>query len=368
MTEDNVSVPIATEEARDRLTDRQLLDFESERKLFLDWLNNFGKNPQKANGYGVYTVRDTMYRSDRFYRWMWSEEGKYTLNLTIDHANEYMKHQARREVSADAKASTQRAVKRLYKWLHAERNLPEWDPEITYSNSSLNHPKDFLTREERGEIREAAMEYGAIPGYNDLDPDERDRWRIHLSQRFEIPKKDVMPEHWDRANGWKIPTIVWTSLDAGLRPVEVGRFSTDWLNLHNQRLLIPKEDSSKNTENWIVPIRERTTKALKQWVAERKLYDSYDGEDRLWLTREGTPYSASSLRYMMRRLFDIAGIPKENRTVSWYSIRHSTGTYMTREEDLKAAMSQLRHKSPMTTMRYDQAPEGDRRKALDRMD
>lgn len=53
--------------------------------------------------------------------------------------------------------------------------------------------------------------------------------------------------------------------------------------------------------------------------------------------------------------------------MSWYTIRHSVGTYMAREEDLAAAASQLRHKSPETTMKYDQAPVDDRRDALDRM-
>jgi integrase len=53
--------------------------------------------------------------------------------------------------------------------------------------------------------------------------------------------------------------------------------------------------------------------------------------------------------------------------MSWYSIRHSVGTWMTREEDLAAAQAQLRHKRPETTMKYDSAPPDDRRDALDRM-
>ena len=53
--------------------------------------------------------------------------------------------------------------------------------------------------------------------------------------------------------------------------------------------------------------------------------------------------------------------------MSWYTIRHSVGTHMTREEDLAAAQAQLRHQSPETTMKYDQTPVEDRRDALDRM-
>lgn len=54
--------------------------------------------------------------------------------------------------------------------------------------------------------------------------------------------------------------------------------------------------------------------------------------------------------------------------MSWYAIRHSVETYMTREEDLAAAQAQLRHKSEQTTMKYDQTPVEDRKDALNRMD
>lgn len=94
------------------------------------------------------------------------------------------------------------------------------------------------------------------------------------------------------------------------------------------------------------------------------MYDKYDNTERLWLTRHRNPYSASSLRYLLDSLCEIGNI---DRDLSWYAIRHSTGTYMAREEDLAAARSQLRHRRVETTMKYDQAPVEDRRDALDRM-
>lgn len=69
----------------------------------------------------------------------------------------------------------------------------------------------------------------------------------------------------------------------------------------------------------------------------------------------------------MHRLCDIAEIDPEHRQMSWYTIRHSVGTNLTREEGLAAAQAQLHHKSPMTTMKYDQAPVEDRINALERM-
>jgi site-specific recombinase XerD len=132
-------------------------------------------------------------------------------------------------------------------------------------------------------------------------------------------------------------------------------------------LRIPKEESSKNQENWVVGITERTTEALNRWLTERALYDQYDNTNALWLTRQGNPYGSQSLGYVLSKLCELAKIPTENRKLSWYAIRHSVGTYMTREEDLAAAQAQLRHKSPETTMRYDQTPVEDRRDALGKM-
>ena len=174
-------------------------------------------------------------------------------------------------------------------------------------------------------------------------------------------------QDWERANGWKIPSLVWTSLDAGLRPIEVGRATVNWVDTENAVLRIPKDESTKNRENWIVGVTDRTATALKRWLKERELHDPYPTTDTLWLTREGNPYTSQSLIYVLKRLCGIAGIATENRKMSWYAIRHSVGTYMTREEDLAAAQAQLRHKSPETTMRYDQTPVEDRRDALDRM-
>nr|WP_233204265.1 tyrosine-type recombinase/integrase [Halegenticoccus soli] len=132
-------------------------------------------------------------------------------------------------------------------------------------------------------------------------------------------------------------------------------------------LRIPKEQSSKNVGNWIVGMQQRTVDILERWLNQRAAYEKYEDTDRLWLTRQANPYQTASLRYVLHRLCELADISTENRQMSWYAIRHSTGTYMTREEDLAAAQTQLRHHSPETTMKYDQTPVEDRRNALDRM-
>ena len=140
-----------------------------------------------------------------------------------------------------------------------------------------------------------------------------------------------------------------------------------WVDAENAVLRIPKEESSKNVGNWTVSLRQQTANALDAWLTEREQYEIYDERDELWLTREGNPYGTSALRHVLKRLFDISGIEAQNRQISWYMIRHSVGTYMTRQEGLAAAQAQLRHRSETTTMRYDQVPVEERRDALNKM-
>lgn len=278
-----------------------------------------------------------------------------------------MKELAYSEESNTHKSNTQKSIKRFFKWRAHERGGDIWEADQSFSTATTTNPRDFLTEEERKQVREAALQYGTIPAYGNLSPEERDRWKAHLAQRFGKSKAEVSPDDWEKANGWKYTSMTWVSLDAGLRPIEVKRAKISWVDIENQILRIPKSESSKNTQNWIVGLTERTANALSRWVDEREMYTQYEGTDALWLTREGNPYQTSSLRNLLRRLCDVAGIPTENRKMSWYSIRHSVGTYMTREEDLAAAQAQLRHKSEQTTMKYDQTPVEDRRDALDRM-
>lgn len=357
---------VTTEKSRGLLNERQLFDYKEHRKQFIQWLMVFGKNPAHAEGYSRDTIDKTAYRTDNLFRWVWEQEG-YTLNVSHDLADAFMRELAYSDYSNTHKANTQKSIKRYYKWLSHERGGELWEPVQTFSSAGSNQPRDYLTVEERKLIREAALEYGSIPSYKSVTPGERDQWKAYLAQRYDKPKSEITPKDWKKANGWKYTTITWASLDAGLRPVEVERARVSWVDTENGVLRIPESDSSKNRDNWVVGLTDRTSKALARWLEERKLYERYEGTDALWLTRQGNPYQSTSLRRLLINLCEIAGIPTENRRMSWYCIRHSVGTYMTREEDLAAAQAQLRHKSELTTMKYDNVPVEARKQALDRM-
>ncbi|SDJ90919.1 Site-specific recombinase XerD [Halovenus aranensis] len=359
--------PIVTEPSESYLNKRQLVDYRAERENCLEWLLTFGKNPERAEGYAEGTVKPRCYRMDRFYRFVWDHEGGYTANITHEHADDWLGHLAQRDVSNTHKNNCLKSLQMLLKWRRHQHGLAEWEPSFRFSKEKSSQPRDYLTMEERSAIRDAALEYGSVPSYHNQSPAERERWKRYLAQRFEKPKSEVTPTDWGRANGWKIPSLVWVCLDAGLRPTEVERAVTSWADTENCVLRIPKEDSAKNVDNWIVGLRDRTATFLERWLEERETYGKYDDTETLWMTRQGNPYGTHSLRYLLHQLCDIADIDREDRQMSWYAVRHSVGTYMTREEDLAAAQAQLRHKSPETTMKYDQAPVEDRQDALDRM-
>lgn len=84
------SIKIVPADNRDRLSEKQVVDYHSYREAFLKWLLHVGKNPEKGIGYSPYTVYESGYRSAAFDRWVWDRHDKYRLPPDADDADEYM--------------------------------------------------------------------------------------------------------------------------------------------------------------------------------------------------------------------------------------------------------------------------------------
>jgi len=361
-------VPLVTDPSWEQLNERQRVDYKEHRRKLLTWLRDLGKNPQKGEGYAEDTIYNRGYRLDAFYRWVWNNDGGYTTAITTDHADQYCRKLLSDDVSDNHRSNTQKALKSLFKWQEYTRNGDGWEPQIELTGSPPSRqPRDYFERDERQALREACVEFGTVPSYRGLTAEQRDQWKRHLSQRFGIPINEVGPDTFDRANGWKIPSLVQTSLDTGLRPKEVSRARVQWVDTDNNALRIPPEDATKGNDAWTVALRSQTTQSLERWIRERQCYPKYEGSDHLWLTREANPYQSTSLNRLLERLCEQAGIDTEHRQLTWYAIRHSVGTHMTDERDLEAARVQLRHQSRTTTMKYDGVSKEDRRDALEKM-
>ena len=373
VTECIQSIPLLYEPTRKRLDERQQVDYASHRRKWIRWSLTLGKDPQHGEGYAQSTVRVRANVVDNFFRWVWDNRG-YTTQITHDDGDAYLRELAFNDHSQEHKLNALKSLQMLFSWLHRERGYDGWEPEMSFTQPARRDATgDAFDQQEQRRLREAALEYGSIPHYSAVDPDERDEWKAYLARRYDKPKEAVGLADWERANGWKYPSLVWTSLDAALRPVEVANAKTSWLELDRRRLVIPKEDDVKAKQSdqrrkWTVALTERTTEALRRWLEQRSCYQKYDDSDKLWLTRFGNPYESSSLKKLVAKLCEIADIDTSNRSVSWYSIRRGIVTEMVEESDLSTAAEQVRHVDIRSTARYDQVSDERRRDVLERME
>lgn len=348
-------IVLVTENAQKYLNPKEEIAYREFRRGLAEWMLGLGKNPEKAEGYSYSTVENRMNRIDLFYRFVWEREGRYVQELTTDHADEWMRWLATQEFKESTKCTYQKSAHTLFKWKRWERGSDvEWEPVIEYSDPSTNYqPRDYLTRQDRRKLREAAMSYGSIPHYNGLSPEERARWKTHLAQRLQKPKEEVSRQDFMQANSFKYTSMIYTALDAGLRPCEIERSTVRWVDTENQVLRIPREEASKSRENWIVALKPETASILERWLEERDTIEKYDGREAVWLTKYGNPYNKDSFRTVFRKLASEAGLDLENRDLTPYSIRHSTATFVAEEEGLAVAAAQCRHKSKRTTEKYE---------------
>ncbi len=258
LTTEVKGISLITEQAREVLNQRQLIDYRDHREKLIRWMLNLGKDPSSAEGYAYHTARRRADDCDKFYRWKWSEGG-YTTEVTHDDADAYMRELVYGDRSASYKTNIQKTLKMLFRWRSWEYDEDRWEPELSISDSrGATQPRDFLSREERQQIREVALEYGSVPHYNSLSPTDRDKWKRYLARRFRKPMSEIAKSDFERANGFKIPSLVWTSLDAGLRPIEVKRAQVQWVDTDNAVLRVPADQAAKNNEHWTVSLQQRT--------------------------------------------------------------------------------------------------------------
>lgn len=357
------NLPLTTRNDAEYLNDKQLETWEVTRRGFAKWLLERGKKPKGFKGYSEYTARDTLYRTDQFARYVWEKTG-FTLEFSHQQADDYMEAVLKDDDSGDEHAAgTLKALKRLMRYQQSnDDELPDWECpwEVSTTQEKKRSISDVFSESEIEKLYAASLTYNDIPAYNDLSPEDRSDWKAYIAQALQKPKAEVEPGDWSRIDNWKIPSLVKVGIDAAFRPVEVQRSSTEWLDLEEQRLIIPAEDASKSDSSWRVGLGDMATRALRNWLEQRDTMSKYDDTDAIWLTREGNPYSSSSLRYLVLNLCEQAGIDPANRSVSWYSIRHATGSYLSKEGTIEQAREQLRHQSMETTRKYSHSTSKER--------
>lgn len=341
-----------TADALGDLTPKAERDYREFKQDYLNWLAAMGKNPHRRRGYADTTLEQISIKTDQIFRWLWDTEGHYTLQFGPEEADALMKEYALYDYSDANLLNFEKCIKRYFNYLNFEKGKDyEWECEVQLSEKQRTE-RDYLRRDEFAPLYHAALDHGSVPHPNQVTPEERDRIKAHLAQRFEKPKEDVTPEDFERANSYKIASLVGVTLDTGLRPIEVTRAVVTWVNLHDNTLDIPSDEATKSDNDWKCRLSDRTMRALRRWLDERKRYEKYEGTDALWLNRRGNTYESRTLNYLLDQLVEASSIEPAGRDLTWYSLRHGVATVWANEQGLQHAREQLRHEKVETTMRY----------------
>lgn len=343
---------------------------------FYDWMLEKGLNPARKKPLAPSTAGNYHNRIDQLYRFNIKMINPSDLTvITHDQADQIIKWLDEDQIcrrrdgdiyEEDAKRKFANTLDKYFSWRSDTAAVDNWSPDITFSQSEYDSA-DKLNFTERGKLRETALNYGSLPAYYEVDPDERDRINGLVAQRLGKPKESVTSTDWEQADkSNKVGSLIAVALDTGITPVEVEEARTHWYKSDRNILKIPAEHASKNRPTTKLPLTEDTGAVMSKWIQERRHYERYDGTNRLWLNEHGNPYNSKNLCNLLKRLCDEAGIPYADRKVVWYSLRHNMGQSIEEEEDLSEAHDQLRHRNYQTTKEiYAKSPIESRRQTLE---
>jgi integrase len=366
---EDVSFRLATGPTRTQLQEispRHLQDYLDFKEEYVGWFINIGKNPNDGTGYSERTVEQISMKTDQMFRYFWKVNDGYVTELNKDKADQLMKAVERGDWGSANILNFKKTVKRYFKWLKHKKDTDhtDWECPIEVSEKERTN-RDYFRAHEFPKLYNATLNHGSVKPYGECTPEERDAFKAHLAQRFEMPKEDVSRSEFNRANSWKVPSLVATALDMGLRPVEIGNAKLDWVNLNDNTFDIPASEASKSDNNWKCSISSKTASVLERWIDERAAYEKYDGKDNIWLNHIGTPYNSKSLNYLLDKLIEGGEIEPMNRNLTWYSIRHGVATLWANKYGIQHAREQLRHEKIETTMRYVHSDSESRSKMAD---
>ena len=344
-----------SENAVEPLTNLKLQVYADNRTEFLEYLRTRGKNPERFEGYAESSVPAISRRVHQVFEFIWKEET--TLELTPQYADSFVDALVRDEFTrsdgdAYSEGSKRKFVDALEAWV--EWRDIEWEPSVTFQDEPAKDAADPFTKDELRLLWETALEYKNIPDYSNLSSEDRESWKIYLSQELGKPKIEISPSDWDRVNQcWHVPSLIRTTRSSAWRPCEICILKIQWYDPQRRVITIPAEYAAKNDVPWEQQLTDQGAHSMNRWLEQRSCQEKYEGRDEIWLNREGNPYNSGSLNRLLNNLVEAAGINNHNRKLTWYSFRHSKGTYVFEETgSLKMVATALRQTSTQAAARY----------------
>lgn len=335
---------------------------EQDLAAFFDWMLECGKDPRREKPLKPGSCRNHHARIDQLLRIVLrvSDPADRT-RITHDQADllvklfdaDKIRKQSEDPYSGSSKRKFVDALKKYFEWRsHTKPDEEPWQPQFDFKDGRYEET-DKLNFVERAQILRESRHYNALPSPGSVGPERKAEIEAEIAQRLGKPKGEIEPFDWIRADDSnKVGSMVSITLDIGLIPKEVAAARRDWYNEKEGTITIPEEYAAKNRPTEELPISDQSIELLSKWIKQRRLTDTYDGTDRLWLNGEENPYSSSNLCYLLRRLCDEAGIEHADRKIVWYSLRHNLGQSIEEVEDISQASDQLRHSSIEITKEY----------------
>jgi integrase len=344
------------DESFPQLNTRQQIIFESRLDEFEEYLISEGMNPRKGIGYAESSIGTRVSRVLQAIQWIWKTEDPAT-EISPEQADRVIEALAtdefrRRDGDRYTEGSKRKISNVLVNWFRF--NGSDWEPEISFNDEPAENGADPFTKDEVKLLWEESLSYKSIPKYNNLAPNERDRWRRHIAQELGKPKGEVKPADWKEINeNWKYPSLIATERSAAWRPALINRMKVDWYDADDKKIIIPAEHAVKNDKEWTQFLSDQAAQTLDLWLEQRSNNNNYDDNDHMWLNRKGNPYKSDSLNYFLDNLIEEAEINERGRKLCWYSFRHSLGTYTYEDKrDLEMVAEVLRQISTSSAARY----------------
>lgn len=136
-------------------------------------------------------------------------------------------------------------------------------------------------------------------------------------------------------------------LQTGIRVGELVNLKTDDIDLEN-RLLIVRQ--GKGRKDRTIPLEDQAVKALKGYIQTRNRQDDVIDHHILFLAKNGTSLDVRSVRYIVHKYVEKAGIRKK---ASVHTLRHTFGSHkVDKGMSLPDLQQLLGHKKMETTYKY----------------
>jgi site-specific recombinase XerD len=143
--------------------------------------------------------------------------------------------------------------------------------------------------------------------------------------------------------------------------ISLSRTEPNWIDLKSGLVTISE---AKYDSKGTIPLDAASLRIIRRYVREvRPLIRNADVQDRLFLTKTGSPYNSNKMTKKMRALLARYGLEGK----SCHSFRHYFCTDLLRRGvQLHAAKALLRHRDVRSTMRYSHITVQDLRAAINR--